>query len=76
MWHKLKPIFLVLLLQVKHPDLSDQTIKRRVVRAYDQNLCLRTGDGKRGDPHGYYLSKAGLEVVNKVKGLALLGEVQ
>ncbi|MDY0167630.1 MAG: AAA family ATPase [Thermoguttaceae bacterium] len=54
-------------------DMTERTIKRRVINAYEQHLCLRTGDGKRGNPHRYYLSEAGQAVVNKFKGLALLG---
>jgi len=61
--------------QEHRPDMKERTIKRRITNAYEQNLCLRTGNGKRGNPHLYYLSKAGLEIVSKVKGLALLGEV-
>ncbi len=61
--------------QEDQPDMRDRTIRRRLDHAYEQNLCLRTGDGKRGNPHRYYLSEAGRAVVNKVKGMALLGQV-
>ncbi len=54
--------------------MNDWTIKRRVINAYEQNLCLRIGTGKRSDPHRYHLSEAGRQVVNKVTGLTLLGE--
>ena len=57
-----------------HPEMNDWTIKRRVINAYEQNLCLRIGTGKRSDPHRYHLSEAGRQVVNKVTGLTLLGE--
>jgi len=63
------------MVQEEHPDMSDRTIRRRLDTAYEQHLCLRTGEGKRGDPHRHYLSEAGRAVVNKIKGLALLGEV-
>ena len=61
--------------QEHHPDMTERTVRRRIDHAYEQHLCLRTGDGKRGDPHRYYLSEPGRAVVNKVKGLVLLGEV-
>ena len=60
--------------QKHHPDMTERTVRRRIDHAYEQHLCLRTGDGKRGDPHRYYLSEGGRNVVNKVKGLVLLGE--
>ncbi len=62
------------MVQERHPDMTERTARRRIDHAYEQHLCLRTGDGKRGDPHRYYLSEGGRAVVNKVKGLALLGE--
>jgi putative DNA primase/helicase len=62
------------LVQAAQPDVNERTIKRRIMDGYEQNLCLRIGEGRRGDPHRYYLSEAGQQVVNKVKGVNLLTE--
>ena len=51
--------------QEHHTDMTERTVRRRIDHAYEQHLCLRTGDGKRGDPHRYYLSEPGRQVAHR-----------
>lgn len=43
-------------------------------RAVNCQYVIRTGQGTKGEPHRYYLTPSGKDVVNKYAGLSLIGE--